>query len=257
MCGMVPPPQQKPVQCRNAGFWRRRPGWGGAFSRCEIFFTARRRCEIATLNAVLGVYRDASSQRIFGGMKTNANDSGSTFWTIDPIHTTVSFGVRHLMITTVRGVFDRVSGSVRFDPTEPDATEIRVEIPVDSVNTRAPQRDAHLRSADFFDAEHHPLITFQSTSVRSTGQDSLVVVGNLTMRGVTREVVLNVGELSSVASDFNGQPRLGGSATAELKRSEFGMTFNKLLDAGGLAIADEVSLRIDVSLQKAAAVAAA
>jgi polyisoprenoid-binding protein YceI len=189
-------------------------------------------------------------------MKTVA-ENGAALWTIDPIHTTVAFGVRHLMITNVHGVFERVSGSVRFDPAAPESTEIRVEIPVESVNTRAPQRDAHLRSADFFAADQHPLITFQSTKVRSTGVDSLAVTGDLTMRGVTREVVLLVSQLAAVASDFNGQPRLGGSATATVKRSDFGMTFNKVLDAGGLAIADDVSLRLDVSLQKAAAAAAA
>jgi polyisoprenoid-binding protein YceI len=190
-------------------------------------------------------------------MKTITQDSGSALWTIDPIHTTVAFGVRHLMITNVHGVFDRISGSVRYDAAAPEASEVRVEIPAESVNTRAPQRDAHLRSADFFDAERHPLITFQSTRVRSTGKASLEVTGNLTMRGVTREVVLTVSELASVAADFNGQPRLGGSATAIVRRSEFGMTYNKVLEAGGLAVGDEVSLRLDVSLQKVGASQAA
>jgi len=205
----------------------------------------------------LWLYRARLGQRIFEYMKTSIQASGSALWTIDPIHTTVAFGVRHLMITTVRGVFERVSGSVRFDAASPEATEIRVEIPVESVSTRAPERDRHLRSADFFDAEQHPLITFQSTKVRAAGSDSLEVTGNLTLRGVTREIVLSVDELAAVPSDFNGQPRLGGSATASLKRSEFGMLFNKVLEAGGLAIADEVSLRLDVSLQKADVSAAA
>jgi polyisoprenoid-binding protein YceI len=190
-------------------------------------------------------------------MKNITQDAGSTLWTIDPIHSTVAFGVRHLLITNVHGVFDRVSGSVRYNPAAPESTEIQVEIPVDSVNTRAPQRDAHLRSADFFDAEQHPLIRFQSSRVRAAGEDSLEVTGQLTMRGVTREIVLAVSGLAGVPADFNGQPRIGGSATATLKRSEFGMTFNKVLDAGGLAISDEVTLRLDVSLQKAAVSAAA
>lgn len=190
-------------------------------------------------------------------MKTITQETDSTLWTIDPIHTTVGFGVRHLLITNVYGVFERVSGTVRYDAAAPEATEIRVEIPAESVNTRAPQRDAHLRSPDFFDAIAHPLITFQSTQVRSTGEDSLVVTGTLTLRGVSREVVLAVTGLAGVPADFNGQPRLGASATATLRRSEFGMTFNKLLDAGGLAIADEVALRLDVSLQKASVSAAA
>jgi polyisoprenoid-binding protein YceI len=215
------------------------------------------RCDIATLNAALSRYRGPPRKRILERMKTITQDSGSVLWTIDPIHTTVAFGVRHLMITNVHGVFERVSGSVRYDAAAPEASEIRVEIPVESINTRSPQRDAHLRSGDFFDAERHPLITFQSTKVRTTGEDSLEVTGNLTMRGVTREVVLTVADVAGVAADFNGEPRIGASASATLKRSEFGMTFNKALEAGGLAIADEVSLRLDVSLQKAVVSAAA
>jgi polyisoprenoid-binding protein YceI len=213
--------------------------------------------DFATLNAAFSVYRGPAPQRIFAFMKNITQDAGSTVWTIDPVHSTVAFGVRHLLITNVHGVFDRLSGNVRYDPDAPESTEIQVEIPVDSVNTRAPQRDAHLRSADFFDAEQHPLIRFQSTKARATGEDSLEVTGQLTMRGVTREVVLAVSALAGVPADFNGQPRIGGSATAKLKRSEFGMTFNKVLDAGGLAIGDEVNLRLDVSLQKAVVSAAA
>lgn len=190
-------------------------------------------------------------------MNIITRETGSVLWTIDPLHTTVAFSVRHLLITNVHGVFDRVSGSVRYDAAAPESTEIRIEIPVDSVNTRAPQRDGHLRSPDFFDAEHHPVITFESTRVRTTGDDALEVTGNLTMRGLTREVLLSVSGLAGVPADFNGQPRIGGAATATLKRSEFGMVFNKVLDAGGLAIADEVRLRIDISLHKAAMPAAA
>lgn len=203
----------------------------------------------ATLNAALSVYRGEALQRMFSCM--NANTQDSALWLIDPIHTTVAFGVRHLMVTNVHGVFERVSGNVRYDAQAPEATEISVEIPTESVNTRAPQRDAHLRSADFFDAERYPLITFQSTKVRSVGSDSLEVLGELTMRGVARAVVLTVRGLSVIPADLSGQPRIGASATATVKRSDFGMTFNKVLDAGGLAIADEVSLRVDVSLQKA------
>lgn len=218
-----------------------RPGWLLSHSETTDF---------ATVNADLAVYRGQSKRRIL-------LDMNSTLWTIDPIHSTIGFGVRHLLITNVHGVFERVSGTVRYDSAAPESTEIRVEIPADSVDTRAPQRDAHLRSADFFDAEHHPLITFQSTRVRSTGESSLEVTGDLTLRGVTRQIVLSVVDLAHVPADFNGQPRLGASASGKLKRSEFGMTFNKVLDAGGLAISDEVTLRFDVSLQKADVSAAA
>jgi len=190
-------------------------------------------------------------------MTTLTQSSSSSLWTIDPIHTTVLFGVRHLLVTNVHGVFERVSGSVRYDPAAPETSLVRVEIPVDSVNTRAPERDRHLKSADFFDAERYPLITFQSTRVRKQGDDGLEVLGDLTLRGVTREIVLGVTGLAHVAADFSGQPRMGASASATLKRSDFGMTFNKVLETGGLAIADEVSLRLDVSLQASAVSTAA
>lgn len=198
----------------------------------------------ATMNAALAGYRGSLHARIFRYMKTN-------LWNIDSTHTTVGFGVRHVMVTTVRGVFEKVAGTVRYDEAAPEATEIHVEIPVASVSTRDPQRDGHLRSADFFDAERHPLMTFDSTNVRATGAESLEVTGNLTLRGVTREVVLTVRDLAAVPGDFNGNPRRGASATATVKRSEFGIVFNKVLEAGGVAIADEVSLRLDISLVKA------
>ncbi|HYQ04680.1 MAG TPA: YceI family protein [Polyangiaceae bacterium] len=205
--------------------------------------------EIATLFAGLRGYRGRARRRIFRAMNTMTRDA-ITQWSIDPIHTTVAFSVRHLMVTNVRGVFARVSGSVRYDAANPAAAEIRAAIPVESIDTRSAQRDAHLRSADFFDAEHFPLLTFQSSRVFATGVDSLEIGGLLTMHGVTRAITLDVAELSSIAADHNGQPRLGGRAVTKLKRSDFGMTFNKLLE-GGLAISDEVSLHIDFSLQRA------
>jgi len=171
-------------------------------------------------------------------------------WTIDPAHTTVGFGIRHLMVTNVRGVFERVSGRVHYDPTAPERTEIRVEIPAESVNTRETQRDAHLRSADFFDVARFPLITFESTQVRRAGDAAFEVAGQLTMHGVSKEIVLSVTEVAQMAADFQGKPRMGASATATVLRSDFGMKFNKVLDTGGLALADEVRLRLDISLQK-------
>lgn len=166
------------------------------------------------------------------------------------MHTTVSFSVRHLMITNVRGAFDDVRGTVRYDPARVEHTEIQVEIPAASVNTRVAQRDAHLRSGEFFDVERHPLITFRSTRVWRTDGAALMVHGELTMRGVTREVALVVTELSAEQRDHNGAPRLGASATGKIKRSEFAMTYNRLIEAGGVAIGDEISLTIDASLLK-------
>lgn len=135
------------------------------------------------MNVEKTVYRARCSERIFRGMKNTSSDEGMVTWTLDPVHTSVGFSVRHMMITNVRGTFERVSGTVRYDANRPEVAEIHAAIAAASVNTREPQRDAHLRSGDFFDVEKHPTITFQSTRVRaSIGAKRLEVIGNLTIR---------------------------------------------------------------------------
>jgi polyisoprenoid-binding protein YceI len=182
------------------------------------------------------------------GMSTTHSAEKSALWTLDPAHTTVAFSVRHLMITNVHGVFEKVAGTVRYDPEHPEAAEVSIDIAAASVHTREPQRDAHLRSADFFDAEAHPSITFRSTQVRGGGAAPLAIDGDLTIRGTTRGVTLAVNEITGEHRDFQGARRFGASATAKVRRSEFGITFNKVLETGGVALADEVSLSFDVSL---------
>ena len=125
-----------------------------------------------------------------------------------------------------------------------------VTLPAASIHTRDAQRDAHLRSADFFDAEKHPTITFQSTRARAAGAGALEVTGDLTIRGTTREVTLAVVDITGEQKDFQGNARVGASATAKISRSAFGMMFAKVLETGGVALADEVSLTLDVSLVK-------
>jgi polyisoprenoid-binding protein YceI len=201
-------------------------------------------------------------RRIFSGMNTTTNanatkpneteDTKTALWTLDPIHTTVGFSVRHLMITNVHGVFEKASGTLKYDPAHPERAQLEVTIAADSVHTREPQRDGHLRSADFFDAANHPTITFRSKRVRRSGDAGLEVKGDLTMRGTTREVTLAVNELTGEHPDYQGARRIGASATTKVRRSEFGMTFNKVVDAGGVGIGDEVSITIDASLVKSA-----
>jgi len=183
-------------------------------------------------------------------MNTTNDATAKTTWTLDPAHTAVGFSVRHLMITNVRGEFQSVSGTVRYDADKPEATAILVTLPAASIHTREAQRDAHLRSAEFFDAEHHPTITFRSTRARAVGARALEVTGDLTIRGTTREVTLAVVEITGEQRDFQGKTRIGASATTKISRSDFGMTFNKVLEAGGIALGDEVSLTLDVSLVK-------
>ena len=180
-------------------------------------------------------------------MKTKSNETRADLWTIDPLDSTVGFGIRHFMVATVRGVFREVSGTVRYDPARPEATELRVDIPTASVDTRVAARDEHLRAHDIFDAARYPTIAFRSTGARVNGA-VLEIAGELTIRATTRPVVLAIADISDRARDHRGQVRIGARATTMIKRSDFGVTYNFVLEAGGLAIGDEVAITIDVSL---------
>ena len=184
----------------------------------------------------------------------HTNDTKISSWSIDPVHTTIGFSVRHMMVANVRGEFQRVTGKVLYDAERPTATQVQAEVPADSVSTREPQRDAHLRSPDFFDVERHPTLSFRSTGVRFGGAGALELVGDLMIRGTTREVTLAVTELSGEQRDHNGRTRMGASATGKIKRSEFGITYNKVLEATRVAVGDEVTLLLDLSLLKDEAV---
>jgi polyisoprenoid-binding protein YceI len=172
-------------------------------------------------------------------------------WTLDPAHSAVGFSVRHLMITNVRGEFERFRGDVTYDAAHPEATRIEATIDVASLNTREAKRDADLRSALFFDVENHPEMTFVSKSVRDAGNGSLEVTGELTIRGVARETTLSVRDVSVARADMRGNPRIGATASAQIRRSDFGMTWNKALETGGVVVGDLVTITIEVSLVKA------
>ncbi len=176
----------------------------------------------------------------------------TNLWTIDPTHTSATFSVRHMMITNVRGEFQRVSGSVSYDPSRPDATVVRAAIDVASISTRDAQRDTHLRSADFFDVERFPTLTFASKAVRRSDR-GFEIVGDLTIRDRTREVVLTVEGPTSEQNDPWGNVRVGAEATTKIKRSDFGITWNTVLETGGVLVGDEITIHLDVSLVKAKA----
>ena len=176
--------------------------------------------------------------------------SDSNQWTIDGAHSSVSFSVRHMMISNVRGEFQKLSGSVTWDPAKPEATQINTSIEVASISTREAQRDGHLKSADFLDAENFPDITFKSTSAKANGKDSLSVVGDLTIHGTTKQVTLDVEGPSAEAPDPFGNRRVGATATTKIKRDEFGMVWNAALEAGGVLVGNEVKVTIDISLIK-------
>ncbi|MEZ4406596.1 MAG: YceI family protein [Polyangiales bacterium] len=166
-------------------------------------------------------------------------------YVIDASHSHVGFSVRHMMISNVRGEFQRYAGEFRYDPARPEATSATVSIEVASVNTREEKRDGHLRSGDFFDAEAFPTMTFTSKGATARG-DGIDLVGDLTIRGTTREVVLSVDDITAEHKDPWGNLRVGATATTKIKRSDFGMVWNAALEAGGVLVADEVKIQLEV-----------
>lgn len=174
----------------------------------------------------------------------------SSTWTIDSSHTAAHFSVRHLMISNVRGDFQKVTGKVTFDAKNPQASKIEANIEVASINTREPARDTHLKSGDFFDAEKYPSIIFESKSFSKTS-DGFEVKGDLTIKETTKEVVLKVEGPTAEQKDPWGNTRIGASAKTSIKRSDFGMTWNAALEAGGVVVGDEIKIELDVELIQA------
>jgi polyisoprenoid-binding protein YceI len=182
---------------------------------------------------------------------TRDTETATTTWTIDPAHTNVGFAVRHLMISTVRGRFADVRGTVVADEMDRTKGTVDVVIAVGSIDTREAQRDAHLRSGDFFDAEHFPEMTFRSTRIEDAPGDTFKLTGNLTIRGVTREIMLDVTAEGRGPDPWGGE-RAGFTATGKISRGDFGLTYNAVLETGGVVIGDEVKITIDTELVKKA-----
>jgi polyisoprenoid-binding protein YceI len=173
-----------------------------------------------------------------------------TTYKIDPAHSHAQFVVRHMMISNVRGGFSGMRGTVVFDPEDLGASSIDVTIDVSSLSTSDATRDTHLKSADFLDAEKYPTITFKSTTI-GKHRDGLRVKGELTIHGVTKEVVLELEGPTPEEKDPWGNARIGASATTKIKRSDFGLTWNAALESGGLLVGDELKIELDASLIKA------
>lgn len=168
----------------------------------------------------------------------------STTWTIDPAHTTVEFAIKHMMVSTVKGHFGPARGTIVIDPADPLRSSVEVTIDASGVDTREAQRDAHLRSADFLDVEHYPHITFKSTRVEPVGEDRFRVVGDLTIRDVTRPVVLDTTFNGEGVSPW-GQRVASFTATTRISRKDFGLTWNLALETGGWLVGDEVKILIE------------
>lgn len=171
-------------------------------------------------------------------------------WEIDPVHTTLQFKVRHLMISNVKGNFEKFSGKLNLDDKEITKSKVDVTIDTASLNTNIQKRDDDLRSANFFEVAKFPTMTFSSTKVEKNGNDKLKVTGNLTIKGITRPVVLNVEGLTPEVKDPWGGTRRGASATTAINRKDFGLTWNKTMDNGGMVVGDDVGIQLEVEFVK-------
>jgi polyisoprenoid-binding protein YceI len=184
---------------------------------------------------------------VLAGLPALAADT----YTLDAGHSEVSFQIRHLM-SQVRGRFNEFSGTIALDTAKPESSSVEFKIKSASIDTALPDRDKHLRSADFFDVEKHPEIVFKSTAIKATGKDSYSVTGNLTLRGVTKQITLPVTFLGTMRDPW-GNDKAGFETTTTVNRKDFGMVWNAALDAGGFILGDDVKVSIALEAAKAKA----
>ena len=174
----------------------------------------------------------------------------TTTWNLDPVHSVAEFKVKHMMISNVKGQFTGLSGVLTLDSEDITRSKIEASIDAASINTREAQRDAHLKSPDFFDVEKFPTLSFRSTRVRRNG-DELAVEGELTIHGVTHKVEFAVEGPSEAAKDPWGNTRIGLSAVTRINRKDYGLTWNAALETGGILVGDEVTITLDIQFVKA------
>ncbi|MFD7228360.1 YceI family protein [Streptomyces sp. NPDC059881] len=173
-------------------------------------------------------------------------------YSIDPAHSSIGFTVRHAMVTNVRGSFGEHEGTLRLDGSDPASSTAAIDVKIASVDTGIADRDGHLRSGDFFDAETFPLMSFRSTSAEQLGGEKYRITGDLTIKDVTRPLSIDL-EFNGVATDVYGNERVGFEGSAEILRSHWGLTWNAALETGGVMVSDKVKLNFDISAIKAAA----
>ncbi|MFE1172686.1 YceI family protein [Streptomyces sp. NPDC058773] len=172
-------------------------------------------------------------------------------YTIDPAHSSIGFTVRHAMVTNVRGAFGDYAGTLHLDGAEPSRSTASLDVKIASIDTGIADRDGHLRSADFFDAEAFPLMTFRSTAAERVDGDRYRITGDLTLRDVTKPLTIDL-EFHGAATDVYGAERVGFEGSAEILRSDWGLTWNAALETGGVMVSDKVKLTFDISAVKAA-----
>ena len=173
-------------------------------------------------------------------------------WTIDPAHTTIAFSVRHMMVSNVRGKFAKFSGSVDGDAAHPTAAKIAATIEAGSIDTANEKRDAHLRSDAFLDVAKFPTIAFASKKIEKVSDTKYKITGDLTLHGVTKEVVLDVSDVTPPIKDPMGNMRAGAEVKTTINRQDFGVAFNQALDGGGLVVGNDVAITIDVEVTRKA-----
>jgi polyisoprenoid-binding protein YceI len=174
--------------------------------------------------------------------------AATSTWQIDPNHSAAQFAVRHLAISTVRGAFTKVNGTIQLDDKDISKSSVEVTIDADSVDTRVPNRDKDLRSDHFFDVQKYPAITFKSTKVEQAEPGKLKVSGDLTIHGVTKQVVLDVEGPTAAVKDPWGNQRAAANAATKINRQDFGVKWNATMDGGGLVVGDDVAITIDVEM---------
>lgn len=193
----------------------------------------------------------AGALAILGALALGQQAFAADVWNIDTAHSNAGFSVRHMMISNVKGDFSNVKGTVEYDGKNINTIKVNADIDVASVNTNDKGRDEHLRKADFFDTEKFPKMTFKSKKVKSLGKGKFALVGDLTMKGVTKEVTLDVEGPSAVIKDGRGGTKVGASASTKINRKDFGLSYGGLMDNGGAMIGDEVKITLEIEADKA------
>lgn len=171
-------------------------------------------------------------------------------WRIDPLHSSAQFSVRHMMISTVRGQFGGVKGVMTYDPKNPAASSVEATIDCTTVNTGEPKRDSDLKTAEFFDVKRYPVMTFKSKRVDVAGAGKLRVTGDLTINAITRQVILEVEGPTAPIRDTQGRVKIGVSGTTKVSRKGYGILYNPIMESGGVAVSDEVTIVLEIELIK-------
>jgi polyisoprenoid-binding protein YceI len=184
-------------------------------------------------------------------MATTSTPASTITWKLDPAHSTAEFKVKHMMISNVKGRFHGLSGTLIEDTADPTRSRVEASVDISTIETGDPQRDAHLKSADFFEHETHPTMTFKSTQVQKKGEGEYAVTGDLTMHGVTKQVTFVVEGPSSPAKDPWGNTRIGLSATGRINRKDFALNWNAALETGGILVGEDVQITLDAQFIRA------